>query len=89
MVYFDLGTEIIKESCDFQYYFNTTDMEPAVLDAGHEIVLGNWPNNKHVTCNDNSNIPVQIPSHPYVLINRTVLCNYRIEAEHNFLLELQ
>ena len=28
-----------------------------------------------------------IPSHPYVLLNRTVLCNCIIEAESNFLLE--
>ena len=62
-------------------------MKPAVIDGGHEIVLANWPNNKHVTCNDNNNIPIKIPSHPYVLINRTVLCNCRIEAEDNFLLE--
>ena len=86
-IYFDLGAEIIKENCDFQYYFNTTDMKLAVLDGGHGIVLANWLNNKHVICNDNNNIPIKIPSHPYVLINRTVLCNCRIEAEDNFLLE--
>ena len=62
-------------------------MKPAVLDGGHEIVLANWPNNKHVICNDNNNIPIKIPSHPYVLLNRTVLCNCGIEVEDNFLLE--
>ena len=87
VIYFGLGAEIIKENCDFQYYFNNTDMKPAVLDGGHEIVLANWPNKKHVICNDNNNIPVKIPSHPYVLINRTVLSNCGIEAEDNFLLE--
>ena len=39
---FDLDAETIKESCEFQYYFNKTDMKPAVLDGGHEIVLANW-----------------------------------------------
>ena len=29
---------------------------------------------------------MKIPSHPYVLVNRTVLCNCRIDAEDNFLL---
>ena len=33
------------------------------------------------------NIPIEIPSHPYVLVNRSVLCNCRIEAENNYLLE--
>ena len=38
-------------------------------------------------CNDNHNFPTKIPSHPYVLLKRTVLCNCGIEAENNFLLE--
>ena len=63
------------------------NVKPAVFDGGHEIVLANWPNNKHVTCNDNNNNPIKIPSHPYVLINRTVLCNCGIEGEDNSLLE--
>ena len=62
-------------------------MKPEVLDGGHQIILANWPNNKHVICNDKNNIPVKIPSHLYVLINRTVLCNYGIEVEDNFLSE--
>ena len=86
-IYFDLDAEIIKENCEFQYYFNAMEVKPAVLDGGHEIVLANWPNNKHVICNDNNNIPIKIPSHPYVLINRTVLCNCGVEVEDNFLLE--
>ena len=79
----------LKENCEFQYYVNTTKVKPAVLDGGHEIVLANWPGNKHAICNDNNNIPIKIPnsSHPYVLINRTVLCNCGIEAEDSFLLE--
>ena len=63
-------------------------MKPAVLDGGHEIVLANWPDNKHVICYDNNNIPIKIPSYPYVLINRTVLCNCRIEVGDIFLLEV-
>ena len=35
----------------------------------------------------NNNIPVNIPSHPYILLDRNVLCNCDIEAESNFLLE--
>ena len=45
---FDLGVDIIKENCDFQYYFNNTDVKPSVLDGGHEIILANWPNTKYV-----------------------------------------
>ena len=30
---------------------------------------------------------MNIPSHPYVLLDRNILCNCDIEAESNFLLE--
>ena len=86
-IYFDLVVDIIKENCDFHYYFNKTDVKPSVLDGRHEIILANWTNTKYVICNDNHNFPIKILSHPYVLLNRTVLYNCGIEAENNFLLE--
>ena len=55
--------------------------------GGKQIILVNWPNYKRIICTYNNNIPVNIPSHPYVLIDRNVLCNCNIEAESNFLLE--
>ena len=84
-IYFNLNPDIIKENCKFAYYFNKTDATPAVLDGGNEIILANWPDDKHIICNFNNDVP--IPSHPYVLVNRNVLCNCGIEVENNFLLE--
>ena len=49
--------------------------------------MANWPNDKHIICNVKNDIPVKIPSHPYVLVNRSVLCNCRIEADNHNLLE--
>ena len=48
----------------------------------------NWPSYKRIICTHNNNIPIDIPSHPYVLLDRSNLCNCDIEAESNFLLEL-
>ena len=62
-------------------------MTPSVLDGGRQIILGNRPNYKRKICTYNNNIPVNIPSHPYVLLDRNILCNCDIEAESNFLLE--
>ena len=86
-IYFNLGPDIIKENCKFAYYFNKTDIAPTVLDGCNEIILENWPHDKHIICNVNNDIPVKIPSHPCVLITQAILCNCRIEAENNFLLE--
>ena len=38
-------------------------------------------------CLHNNNIPINIPGHPYILMNRSILCNCDIEAEINLLLE--
>ena len=85
-VYFNLNHEI-KENCEFDFYFNKTDVTPSVLGAGQQIILANWPSYKRIICTHNNNIPVNIPSYPYVLLDRNILCNRDIEAESNFLLE--
>ena len=38
-------------------------------------------------CNIDNDIPIRIPIHPYVLVNRSVLSNCGIQAENHFLLE--
>ena len=45
------------------------------------------PSYERLICTYNNNIPVNIPSHPYFLLDRNILCNCDIEAEDNFLLE--
>ena len=84
---FNLTADIIKSNCDFDFYLNNTDVTPTVLDGGDEIVLANWSNDKHIICNINNDIPIKILSHSYVLVNRSILCNCRIEADNHHLLE--
>ena len=86
-LYFQFDRQTIKENCIFDYYYNKTDVKPSILDGGYEIVLANWPSYKRIVCSTHNNILIEIPSHPYVLLNRTILCNCIIEAESNFLLE--
>ena len=43
-----MDTETIKENCKFKFYYNKTDITPRVLDGGNEIILANWPNDKHI-----------------------------------------
>ena len=53
------------------------------MDDGNEIIPANWPNDKHIICTTNN----KITSHPYVLVNRSVLCNCSIKADNHYLLE--
>ena len=85
-VYFNLNHEI-KQNCNFDYHFNKTDITPSMLDGGQIIILAHWPSYKRLICTYNNNIPVNIRSHLYALLDRHILCNCDIEAEDNFLLE--
>ena len=87
VLYCNLNLETIKDNCRFNFYCTKTDITPNVLDSGNEIILANWPNDKHIICNINNDIPIKIPSHPCVLVNRSELCNCGIEVENHFLLE--
>ena len=87
VIYFNLNSETIKENYRFKFYYNKTDITLTVLDGGNEIILASWLNDKHIIWNINNDIPIKIPSHLYVLVNRSILCNGGIEAENHFLLE--
>ena len=68
-IYFNLESDVIKENCEFQCYYNKTDIKPTVLDGGVQIILANWPNYRKIMCLHNNNIPINIPGHPYFLMN--------------------
>ena len=87
VIYFNLNSETIKENYRFKFYHNKTDITPTVLDGGNEIIFANWPNDKHIVFNINNDIPLMIPTHLYVLVNKSVLCNCGLEAENHLLLE--
>ena len=86
-IYFDLDKEIIKQNCEFKFYYNKTDVIPMVLNGGNEIILAIWPDDKHIICTNNNDNTIKILSHPDELVNRSLLCNWCIETENNFLLE--
>ena len=38
-IYFNLELDVIKANCEFQYYYDKTDIKPTVLDGGLQIIL--------------------------------------------------
>ena len=86
-IYLNLTIDVIRNNCNVDFYFNNVEITPTDLDGGDEIILANWPKDKYIICNINNNIPVKIPSHPYILVNRSILCNCRIEVDNHHLLE--
>ena len=82
VLYFQLDKQTIKDNCVFDYYYKKT-----VYIRWRIWNSFGWPSFKRIVCSTHNNIPKDIPSHPYVLLNRMVLCNCIIEAENIFLLE--
>ena len=85
-IFYKLAKDTIKMNCHFRYFYNAAVIT-SVLDGGTQIVLANMINNKKLVCSDSFNLARPLPSYSYVVINRTILCNCRLEAELTYLLK--
>ena len=85
-IYYNLSKEVINEYCSFKYFYNTTVM-PSVLDGGPQILLANILTPKRLICTYASNMAHPVPSHDYVLVNRSILCNCHMESGLIYLLK--
>ena len=41
LFYFNLESDMIRANCEFQSYYNKTDIKPTVLNGGFQIILAN------------------------------------------------
>ena len=85
-IYYNLSKEVINEYCSFRYFYNTTVM-PSVLDGGPRILLANILTPKRLICTCASDMAHPVPSHDYVLVNRSILCNCHMESGLTYLLK--
>ena len=85
-IYYNLSKEVINEYCSFKYFYNTTIM-PSILDGGPQILLANILTPKRLICTYGSDMACPVPSHDYVLVNRSILCNCHMESGLTYLLK--
>ena len=85
-IFYKLDKDTIKRNFHFRYFYNTTVI-PSVLDGATQIVLANMVNKKKSVCSDSFNLARLLPSYSYVVVNRTTLCNCRLETELTYLLK--
>ena len=67
-------------------YYNAT-VTPSVLDGGTHILLANMLSPKRLVCSQDLHMAHPVPSYPYVLVNRSLLCNCHLESGLTYLLE--
>ena len=85
-IYYNLSKEVINDYCTFKYFYNTTVM-PSVLDGGPQILLANLLTPKRLICTYASDMARPVPSHDYVLVSRSMLCNCHMESGLTYLLK--
>ena len=74
---YNLSSTLIKQNCDYKYLYNTTVI-PAVLDGGSQIVLANMLPEKRLICTYDKAWQNLLPTSPYVLVDRKILCHCHI-----------
>ena len=67
-------------------FYNAT-VTPSVLDGGTHILLANMLSPKRLVCSQDLHMAHPVPSYPYVLVNRSLLCNCHLESGLTYLLE--
>ena len=60
---------------------------PSVLDGGPQILLANILTPKRLICTYASDMACPVPSHDYVLVNRSMLCKCHMESGLTYLLK--
>ena len=85
-IFYNLTADVVYSVCQFDYLYNTT-VTPSILDEGSNILLANMLSPKRLICTKDFPMARPLPSHPYVLVNRSILCNCHLQTGLNYLLK--
>ena len=85
-IFYNLTADVVHSVCQFDYFNNTT-VTPSILDGGSSILLPNMLSPKRLISMEDSLMAWPLPSHPYVLVNRSILCSCHLQTGLNYLLK--
>ena len=77
---------MVYSVCQFDYFYNTT-VPPSILNGGSNILLANMLSPKRLICTKDFSMAQPLPSHSYVLFNRSILCNCHLQTGLNYILK--
>ena len=85
-IFYNLTADVVYSVCQFDYFYNTT-VPPSILDGGSNILLANMLSPKRLICTKDAPMARPLPSHPYILVNMSILCNCHLQTGLNYLLK--
>ena len=85
-IFYDLSSTLIKHNCEFKYMYNASVI-PSVLDGGSKIILANILPEKRLICTYDQGLAKPLPSSPYVMVDRKILCHCHIQSGLTYVLK--
>ena len=85
-IFYDLSSTLIKHNCEFKYMYNTSVI-PSVLDGGSKLILANMLPEKRLICTYDQGLAKPLPSSPYVMVDRKILCHCHIQSGLTYVLK--
>ena len=72
-IYFNLESDVIRANCEFQHYYNKTDIKPTVLDGGFQISHSITLNNFSIVGREEQNLSGLIKESMFIRVNNPSL----------------
>ena len=85
-LFFNLDPDVIKRNCDFEFYSHVNP-PPSILDGGQHIVLANMLHPKRLICTQDEHLATPLPTHPYTMVSRDILCNCHLQVDLSYVLK--
>ena len=85
-LFYDLSSTLFKQNCKFKYMYNTSVI-PSVLDGGSQVNLANMLSEKRLICTYDQGLAKPLPSSPYVMVDRKILCHCHIQSGLTYVLK--
>jgi hypothetical protein len=83
-LFYKIDENLIKENCNFEYFYDI-QVTPSILDGGDTLILANMFDQKNLQCSRHQNMAHPIANHPYIMVNRSILCDCRLETGMSYL----
>ena len=81
-IFYDLGPNMVTESCTFKYMFDTK-VPPTILDAGKNLLLTNFHGPRSMKCDtEDGGLAKPAPEHTYAVVSREILCDCQLDLEY-------
>ena len=86
-IFYNLTADIIYTVCKFNLFLQYYSATQCNWNVTPHILLANMLSPKRLVCSGNPHMAQPIPNYPYILVNRSLLCNCHLQSGLMYLLK--